>query len=395
MTVPANPWINRFIGVAVVSVFFSLLISCEKQETSLGTMEGRGAVLSQGRLLVVGADRAHRDIEGKSFSCPETMTVCRRAVVVLYDASFRRVALFEKDFSAVNLGLAAYPRGAGGYYLVATDETWIGGERQSRPFFQVTLVVLSAALDEMETRSFRSTPDREIHAAFVTTAGELYLAGLDGDGALLVERFFAEAAEGNERWLYPPENGGRVVFLAAAGGAVHLVRSTSDGGYRYLLLDGAGPVMNVVALGDGDALDPEPEVGVRGVAAVIRNDGLYWFGHDDVLYRISSGNAPEILATLDTGEGFSYQRDLRFVEGDLYLIGANDRAVHGSGCGYGEIMTHETELVVAKFDASFERIWEDRETEGADYRAIEVIAWGKKRYFLFQKDDRVLIRPTD
>jgi len=111
-------------GTVVVLVLSLLAISCEKHETSLGTMEGQSVLLSSDLLLVAGADRTRRDIEGEAFSCPETMTYCRRAMAALYDDSFRRIALFEKDFPAVDLRVSAYRRGAGGYYLVATDERW-------------------------------------------------------------------------------------------------------------------------------------------------------------------------------------------------------------------------------------------------------------------------------
>ncbi len=400
---------NLIERMAFLAIFF-IAISCEKHETSLGTMEGQNAIVSSDLLLVAGADRARRDIEGEDFSCPEAMTYCRRAIAALYDDSFRRIALFEKDFPAVDLRVSAYRRGAGGYYLVAVDERWFDvpartgdtaallATTESRPFFHVTVVTLSAALDELGAVSFPSIAGREIHAAFVTAAGDLYLAGLDDTGALFIERHDAESEDEGARWPYPAEKEGRVVFLSGIGGTVHLVRSTGEGGYRYLVINGEGAVTNAVSLDDGDTIDPDPETGARGIAAVLREDGLYWFGEDDNLYRLASVAGAvtlETLATLDTSEGISYQRDVRFVEGDLYLIGANDRAVHGSGCGYGEITTHETELVIMKFDASFARLWEDRETEGADYHALEVVAWDKERYFVFQKNDRVLIRPTD
>ncbi len=382
------------IGITLLVV---LLNACTDTATSLGTMEGHGAFVAGDTLMLFGADRNHRLPDGTSFSCADDAAFCRRAFLVAYDKSFKRTATFEKEMRCTDLAVSAIPRSAGGWYLVAVDRTWVHRESETSPSFHVTVSSVSTALEEEGTFTLRSTASRSIHATFVTAAGDLFSAGMSDADALFLYHYDAETGEPRDERYYPGETGGRIVFFAEHDTGILLVRRLPEGTYRILHFDHDKNIVGALTIAEGDTLEPAPTVGARGIAAIVREDGLYWLGADNGLFRfVPSAGAfvIETFTTLDAGE-LSYQRDLRFLGGDLYVFGANDRISRGSGCGYDEIATHETELVLEKFDSSFNRLWEDRETEAADYRALEIVAWGKIRYFLFQKNDRVIVRVTD
>jgi len=381
----------------IIGMILVFLSACEDRIVSLGTMEGHGAFLTDDTLMVFGADRSRRDIDGKEFACADGAPYCRRAFLASYDGSFKRKTIFQREIRCIDLRVTARPRSAGGFYLIAVDETWMNSGSEIQPFFHVTVSTVSSAFEELRTVTIRSDAHQAIHAALVTGGGELYLAGFDADETLFVDRYDAETGDLAVQWHYPAEQAGRIVFFAQEAGRLHLVRHLPDRGYHYLTIGESGAVMNALTIEDTTTFETDPSVGERSIAALLRQDGLYWFGGDNRLYRLvpSTGTfSIETLATLNIGD-LSYQRDFRFLDSDLYVMGTNDRTTRGQGCGYGEISTHETELVIEKFDASFTRLWEDRDTEGADYRAIEVIAKKQERFFLFQKNDRVIARPVE
>lgn len=384
----------------VLFLFLMLIVAaCTPQDTKLAAGDGAGAVMEGDDILLFGADHGGKGIDGKSFSCEEGTAQCRRVFVARYDKKFKRTALYSRDYPAQQVMPALYPRTAGGYYLVALAGAWMTSETgTSHPVFDVVVTELSSALEAVREFEILSDDTQEIHAAFLTDAGTLTVAGMSG-GMLFVDRYDAATGEKIGGNAYSDEMDGIVVFLAGSDAELHLVRWFSETGFRYLVVDEEGTITDALTI-TGDAMAPDPSVGTHGIAASLLNGTLYWFGEDDGLYRFVRGATVtiETAAMLDAGD-LTYQRDIRFIGANLYVFGANDRVQHFEACAYGgdatTVNTHETELVLVKYDASYVQLWSDRDTEDATYRALEILTRGKERFFLFQKGEAIYLRPTE
>lgn len=382
------------------ALFLILLLSaCTAQETKLGVGDGAGALMDGDELIVFGIDHSGTGMDGKSFSCADEMTLCRRAFVARYDKEFKRTALYSHDHAGQQLMTALYPRTSGGYYLVALTGEWMTADTgESHPAFDVVVTELSSSLEAGEELEISSDETREIHAAYLTADGLLAVAGMSA-GALFVDRYDPATGGKSGGAVLADETDGLVVFLAGNKSELHLVRWFPESGFRYLVVDGEGAITNALTI-SGDAIDPDPSVGSRGIAAALNGSTLHWFGEDNGLYRFVRGAKVtiETSAILDAGD-MTYQRDIRFIGANLYVFGANDRVQNFEACAYGgddtTVKTHETELVLVKYDAAFVQLWSDRDTEDATYRALEILTRGKERFFLFQKGGTLYLRPTE
>ena len=385
--------------VTGISLLLLLLAACTQQDTKLVVGDGAGALMDGTDLIIFGVDHEGKGTDGKSFSCTEGMTQCRRAFVARYDKELKRTALYTRDHAAQQLAPVLYPRSAGGHYLVALTGEWMTSETgDTHPIFDVTVTLLSPALEAGEPFEILSDDTQEIQAAYLIADGPLAVAGMSG-GALFIDRYDPATGDKLDGAAYPDLTGGIVVFLAGTKKELHLVRWFPETGFHYLVVDAEGAVTDTLAI-TGDAIDPDPAVGARGIAAAINGTTLHWLGEDNGLYRFvrSAAVTIETAAMLDAGS-LTYQRDIRFIGSNLYVIGANDRVQNFEACAYGgdstSVKTHETELVLVKFDSSYDQLWSDRDTEDATYRAIELVTRGKERFFLFQKGGTLYLRPTE
>lgn len=374
------------------------IFSCTPQETKLLVGDGAGAFMEGSDILLFGADHEGTGTDGGSFPCPDEMTQCRRLFLARYDKNFKQTALYTADHAGQELIPALYPRAAGGYYLIAATGNWsTSGEGTSTPEFDVVVTRLSAALEATDEFVIPSEAPVKIHAAFLSGT-TLAVAGM-GDDGLFLDRYDAETGEKKAEAVYSDEKEGRVVFLGGKDEELHIMRWLPSTGFRYLVVGADDAVVNFLTL-NGDSIDPDPTVGARGIAAGLSGGTLHWLGEDNGFYRFvrDSTVTIETAAMLDAGD-LTYQRDFRFIGSNLYVLGANDRVQRFEACAYGgddtTIKTHETELVLVKFDASYVQLWSDRDTEDATYRAIEVLTRGKERFFLFQKGATIYLRPTE
>ncbi len=384
----------------IVFLFFILLslAACTPQDTKLTVGDGAGAFMEGNDILLFGVDHGGKGTDGESFSCAEEQLQCRRVFVARYDKNLKQTLLYSRDHTTQKAMPTLYPRTAGGYYLVTLAGEWTTTDTgTTAPAFDVTLTELSAAFAETREFEIASVDTRKIHAAFLN-GDELTVAGMAG-GVLFVDRYDAATGEKTGGATYPGEADGIVVFLAGSDGEIHLMRWFFETGFRYLVLDADGAAVNELTI-TGDAMDTDPTVGARGISAALIGTTLYWFGEDNGLYRFVRDTAVTVAAAamIDAGE-MTYQRDFRFIGSNLYLFGANDRVQNFEACAYGgddtTIKTHETELVLAKYDASYVQLWSDRDTEDATYRALEILTRGKERFFLFQKGATIYLRPTE
>lgn len=373
------------------------LIACEAKEDILAVGEGFDAFSEGTDIVLWGADHERMDIDGKSFECAGGGMTCRRIFVARYKKDLERAALFTGEHPVADIAATLTARTAGGYLLTTTRERWLHGEEEDdlRPLFDLLFTELSAGLEKGKEFLAASNDTDEIHAGIALPSGALWVAGLR-EGALFLRRHLSISDAEGEIFFFSSGTGGRVVFLAAAAGTIHLVRWFPGTGFRYLAVNGDGTVRDTLTV-NGESLAADPLVGDRGIPARIVDTYLHWLGDDGGLYRFVGAPQPalETVSMLDTG-AISGRRDFCVIGSTLYLYGTNDRVSNVEGCAYGaSTQIHETELVLEKYDPQYGKLWEDRDTENAEYRAIAVIARGAERSFIFQKGKDILVRPTD
>lgn len=384
---------RRYLLWAILLVLFA---ACEPKEDTLAVGDGFDAFSEGTDIVLWGADHERADIDGNGFDCAGGGMTCRRLFVARYKKNFERTALFTREHPVADIAATLTARTAGGYLLATTLERWLhAGDDDMRPLFDILFTELSASLEEGKELAVASSGTDEIHAGIALPSGELWVAGLR-DGALFLRRYASVSDPEGETFSFSGGTGGRVVFLAAAAGTIHLVRWFPGTGFRYLAVNGDGTVRDTLTV-NGESLTADPRVGDRGIPARVIDGSLHWFGDDGGLYRFVGTPQPalETAAMLDTGS-ITGARDFRVIGSAIYVFGTNDRVSNVEGCAYGgSTQIHETELVLEKYDAQYGKLWDDRDTENASYRPITVIARGAERSFIFQKGRDILIRPTD